>query len=236
LLDPPEKSDAATTDSEKKAMEAFYVPQNGPGERFLAPRNDAKNNQDDMSAAREFFKFVQNGRIPCTVYTKLAAFDSKFKKDVFNRQDASKAMKPVAEYLFLIHDIQKEAYYNDAVEPNRRHRPFMDTKWFVDANTQDLPEDLAARLEAQEADPSKRVTAEELMPFTVVTSYDPIAALGCIQDVTGFRIRGTQLGSSSLKVSSVDGFKDKEDGAKLARYIHESLEIALKADYAEHTA
>jgi hypothetical protein len=190
--------------------------------KILYPSEDARNNRDDPIAAEAFFEFIRNGDIPCTVYDKEVAVQSTFEKTVFDPKKASKQMEKVAEYIYRIHDVQKKFYYEAALKPpNERFRPNMDRIWFIDVNTKGLPDELR----------NKVCTAEQLLPYTIVTPYDPIAALGSIQDVTGVRIPSERVKDPSVKNTDLrsvgDNVSDME-GAKLAKDMCAFLSLALR--------
>jgi hypothetical protein len=163
--------------------------------KVIKAREDARNNVDDMAAADKFYKFVQEKKIPCTAYEKEAAYTSGFKKTIFDPEAASESMKPVAEYIYKIHDKQKEVYYKAACGPEEdRFLKNMDREWFLKSCCKDLPDEIAKNKEAG---------AEMVIPYTIVTPYDPIAALGCIQDVAEVKL---PLGPVQYpKVKGADG-------------------------------
>jgi hypothetical protein len=182
----------------------------------LLPRDDARNNKDDMNAAYNFYNFILQEQIYSVVYEKEAAFMSGFKKDFFDPRQASTQMRPVAEYIYKIHDRQKTVFYEDAIkEPGQRHREICDRKWFIMCCTADLP----ARLR------DTQCKASEIIPYTTVTPYDPIAALGCCRDLVRFpmpmrHVRG--------RVWSVGTNVDRSAGSELVKGICKYMKKALK--------
>jgi hypothetical protein len=219
-----------------------WNPAAAEGEKVIMAREDARNNQDDKTGANKFYKFVQDRKIPCTAYEKEAAFTCAFQKTIFDPAKASQRMTQVAEYIYKIHDRQKTVYYEDAC-----HKPlmvWMDRDWFVNnCCTKDLPEEFKN---------DKNCAAEKILPYTTVVPYDPIAALGCIQDVAGVNIpkgpvqypdppKGATPARKITKLSPVQDPEEmelfatckrltKEQGVELAEGICDHMRMALELE------
>ncbi|KAF2272250.1 uncharacterized protein EI97DRAFT_437136 [Westerdykella ornata] len=190
----------------------------------LVANDEARNNSDDLVAANNFYDFIQKNKISCSVYEKQAAFVSGCKKDIFDPEHASKAMKKVATYIYAIHDIQKKVYYKDACKPIAQRRlPWCDEKWFLDYMCKDLPKELVEK---------KDVDIERLLPYTLVTPYDPIAALGCIEEVAGMALklpkaRYEDVDGSGHQMFYVGSNVSKEAGHLIAEEIRRHMRLAL---------
>ncbi|KAF2746961.1 hypothetical protein M011DRAFT_458967 [Sporormia fimetaria CBS 119925] len=192
--------------------------QGGVDDQFHAAQ-DARNNTDDLDAANRVYAFLKDHNIPCTIYNKLAAFVSGFKKDVFDPGNYNrKHMKEVAAYIHNIHDRQKLAFYTEALKPKQeRHNTWMDRGWFIKSScTADLPNSLKI---------DEKSSADEIIKYTKVTPYDPIAALGCIREVVHVPVPRMRLTGEMYVVGQN---LTEKDGQVLAEGIRSQMKQALE--------
>lgn len=186
---------------------------------YILGPTTARNNTYDIKASTEVYKAIQQSGKLCIVYDKEAALKSLFPKLVFDpaaKELRNKNMKSVASYVYRIHDAQKEQYYETSLLPaGQRHQNYMDRGWYIKYNTLNLPKRL-------EEGPCKFKALKE---YTAVTPYDPIAALGCIEDVTGFTIPKAPVTTVAY---SVGANLTEADGARIAATIQELLARALR--------
>jgi hypothetical protein len=177
----------------------------------LIANDNAANNKRGKEAARFFHEFVEVNNIPCTFYTKDAAFKSTFKPEVF--KNSSPDLRAVGEYLCRCHDEQNKTFYNDAC--NKPLDKDWNREWFLKSRTGKTEKDFPVGC-----------PWDDILKLIKVVPYDPIAALGCAREAVGnpfqpVRIQGLPESARQFLVGeTVDG---AEVSNIIQRYIAEEL-------------
>jgi inosine-uridine nucleoside N-ribohydrolase len=137
----------------------------------LEPDESANNNRYDMEAAKYFHTFMQDNKIPSTVYTKVAAFATPLTSKLF--AEMAETNHPLGKHLRKVQVEQDLSFYKTASnpDPELRFAPFMDQEWFLKNKTSWF-----------DSEPPKSTAypeEQEVIPWlTKVIVYDALAALG----------------------------------------------------------
>jgi hypothetical protein len=132
----------------------------------------AANNNFALDHAIQFTKYLQDNRIPATVYTKVAAFATKIYAGFFAQLAATG--HPLGVHLRKTQLTQDINFYTDTMDEKTRFRPFMTQHWFLTNKSTWFAE-------GHSEDPAVEPypTPEQVAPYlTVVVAYDVLAALG----------------------------------------------------------
>lgn len=106
----------------RKGVRKIYI-QGGysvSAEGILTPREDATNNFNDMTAAREFHELIRKENIPSVVYTRIAAFAARIPAKILSDLEASQHL--IGSFLRHCHVKQDVTFYEVACSP----KPFKD--------------------------------------------------------------------------------------------------------------
>ncbi|KAF4630716.1 hypothetical protein G7Y89_g7424 [Cudoniella acicularis] len=137
----------------------------------LEPDESANNNRYDFEAAQKFHTFMQESKIPTTVYTKVAAFATPLTSQLFGEMAETK--HPLGKHLRHVQTFQNLAFYRSASskDPKERFAPFMDQEWFL--------RNRSSWFNVHHEPGTPYPKDEELIPYlTKVVIYDALAALG----------------------------------------------------------
>jgi hypothetical protein len=136
----------------------------------------AANNNFSPSHALHFTKYIQENNVPTTVYTKVAAFDTKIYSQFFAELAATG--HPLGLHLRKTQLAQDVNFYTDTMDERTRFRPFMTQRWFLRNKSTWFNE---GHSEDPAVEPYPH--PEQVGPYlTVVVAYDALAALGAAGD------------------------------------------------------
>jgi len=109
----------------------YRVEKKPDGTDDLIAAEDAANNSFDITAAREFHRYMAAHKIPSTSYTKVAAFATFIPEQLLI--DLEVTGHPVGKYLHEAQVLMDVAFYEDSCsdDPAKRFRPFMNQEWYL---------------------------------------------------------------------------------------------------------
>lgn len=133
--------------------------------KTLVPDMAAVNNGYDRDATTHVCDWLRQGNTSTYTATRFSAVKATISSQVF--REAADRGHPVARYVYRTFREQERKYYDDAADPNRRFRPYIDKGWYANRH----PRWREARRDALPE------TFEDIQPFVGMTLYDVVAGL-----------------------------------------------------------
>ncbi|KAN0110640.1 hypothetical protein V8E51_007027 [Hyaloscypha variabilis] len=135
---------------------------------ILTADPEAANNGFDIKSAQIFHTFMQENKIPSTVWTKVATFATAVPTTVFEFMEATG--HPLGPYLRKVQIGQDSSFYLKACS-NKPFAPHMTQPWYL--------KNRSAWLSSGHEPDEPYPTVHELVPFFInIIAYDALAAIG----------------------------------------------------------
>lgn len=192
---------------------------------ILKADNAAANNNFAFEHATRFTTYLQENKIPATVYTKVAAFATKIYAEFFAQ--LATTGHPLGAHLRETQRTQDISFYTATMDEKTRFRPFMTQHWFLKNRSMWFAD-------GHSEDPAVEPypTPEEIVPYlTVVVAYDVLAALGGAGDdvLRDLQVLKPAVDNSIYRIVGVSPSPNTPDAVEDPGVFGERMADAIKA-------